>query len=274
MALPGATGALLLGPALLAGCAAQARPEQLTAPDIASGYLVFNSGANSGGSDLPENAWLTSVQSVLVRHDAGTPQYAYLGKECLAEGLSPQPFSGRDDYDFVGVKGWDGNYCLRNGAHLTPQQEYTRIDDAVVRAGFEFEATCPQCEVTPLGFSELLEMLRTRPAGAVHKVFLSLGYAQGGVRYTMYTGCRYINFPHGRYKGEPYLQPIFGRVLFHDNERFRLAYGALHLTGSGLAGLQFKAMGTSGTGEAAGAQGFTDVFTVDPASIDAKFYHY
>ncbi|MFM2290000.1 MAG: hypothetical protein RL684_3143, partial [Pseudomonadota bacterium] len=162
VALLGSVSALMLGPALLAGCTAGANPESLTAPDLDGGYMVFNSGGNSGGSGLPENCWLTSIESILVRQDESVPKYAYLGKECLAEGLSPLPFSGRDDYDFTGMKGWDGNYCLRHGVNLTPQQEYTRIEAEAVQAGFDFEAVCATREVQPIGFRPLLSLLQAR----------------------------------------------------------------------------------------------------------------
>lgn len=269
LALP---SALLLARGL-AGCSPGYASEGIVVPDLEDGFIVFNSGGNSGGA-TPGNAWLTTIESALQRRGNGDPQMAFLGKECRAESVGQGAFDDRGNYEFVGLKGFDGNYIIRHGADLLEEHEFQRVTDDAVQLGFDFDVRSAQRVAHKVEFGEVLTMLQGWTERAVRRLFVQITYQHGGETFSLFTRCRYINFPHRASSGESYLQPISGRVLVWDGGRLHLAYVVIHVRNGLVQGLQFKVLARANFGVDLAISDFVRTLVVDAGTASADFYYY
>ena len=166
-----------------------------------------------------DNRWRTPIEAVLCRHsDSGSPEYAYLSHECRSENVGPDPF-GRSDSEYVGISTWDGNFILGAGSSLfrkSPKYEPRRTDN-------HHFVYCPRNRAVVLSFDEVLEHLQNDHQGLA-RLCVEFSYQVKSTRYTIYTTCRYLNFPNPELQTCAYLQPICGYVLFEEKGKFFLAY--------------------------------------------------
>ncbi|MCA3250598.1 MAG: hypothetical protein ACK5UM_15325 [Pseudomonadota bacterium] len=266
-----ASSAALTGASLTA-CSVGTAATGSIAPDLEDGYIVFNAGGNSGG-EVPDNVWVTAIESALQRRVGSTLQSAYLGKECRAEGLGRTPFEDRENYEFVGARGWDGNYLFRHGLDVPPEYQYQRVTQDAVDRGFTFDVHAAARPTQQLDFAEVLAMLQRR-SGPMRRLYAQLSYRLGEEDFILFTRCRYINLPHASNRNEPYLQPISGRVLLWQDERLHLAYVVFHLRRGAVEGMHFKRLDRAEIGIESNANDFVRTVTVDPATARCSFFCY
>ncbi len=257
----------------LTGCSPSHAAEGIVVPDLEDGHIVYNSGGNSGGP-TPGNAWLTTVESALQRHAMGPSQMAYLGKECRAESVGEAPFDDRGNYEFVGLKGFDGNYIIRHGVNLSVEHEYQKITAEAVQLGFDFDVRAPQRIAQKIEFGEVLDMLQSWTSKPVRRLYVRVTYRHGGETFSIFTRCRYINFPRSVSEPNPYLQPISGRVLIWDDGRLHLAYIVFHLRAGKVEGLQFKVLGRANFGVELAISDFVRTLLIDADTATADFFYY
>jgi hypothetical protein len=265
-----ASGAVLL-PGVSA-CGSSYANDDIEVPDIEDGYIVFNAGGNNG-SAMPENVWMTTIESAL-QWLGPESKFAYLGHECRAEGVDEAPFDDRKNYEFVGIKGWDGNYLIRFGVDLSSEEEYQQLTPQQVQDGFDFHVTAPSRVARRLGFEELLSRLQGKVAGPIPRTYFRVAFRMGSDLFAVYSRCKYINFPHGRSIADPYLQPIAGRVVVWLDGRLRLAYVAVHVGPSGIEGVQLKVLDHANFGVSLQISDFVRTVTLDASTATIDFYHY
>ena len=191
--------------------------EEQAAPDVGRGFAIV---AKNGG-----NRWRTDIRSVLCQSQPnGDDRVAYLTHECRAESVNPTSiFDGRL-YEFTVVASWDGIWFLRHGSYnfgfgrQPPETTYEASKHAV-------SVSCPAVRIVPHTLDEVIQQFRGK---AAKRYFLKVVYRFEGTAWTAYAPARYINFP-ARDRPGRYLQPISGYTLFHNGNRFVIAYVAAHI---------------------------------------------
>lgn len=199
------------------GMAPSNAAEEQTAPDVGRGFAIV---ATNGG-----NRWRTDIRSVLCQSQPnGDNRFAYLTHECRAESLNQTSiFDGRL-YEFAVVASWEGTRLLRHGSYnfgfgrQPPETIYEASEHTV-------SVSCPAVRIVPHTLDEVIQQCRGK---AAKRYFLKIVYRFEGMAWTAYAPARYINFPARGRPGQ-YLQPISGYTLFHNGNRFVIAYVAAHL---------------------------------------------
>ena len=201
-------------------------------------------------------------------------KFAYLGHECRAERVGEAPFDDRMNYEFVGIKGWDGNYLVRSGVDLSSEEEYQQLTPQQVQDGFDFHVTAPSRAARKIAFAELLTMLQGSVTRPMPRIYFRVMFRAGEDLFAIYTRCKYINFPHGRSAASAYVQPIAGRVTVWLEGRFRLAYVATYVEPSGVQGVQLKVLDHADFGVNLRVSDFVRTVALDPSTAAIDFYHY
>jgi len=244
----------------------------MKAPDLQNGFMIMQ----------PEgpNRWCTGVECVLVRKssDYAQPEAAYLSHECRAEAVHADPYAHPGVYEYVAISTWSGNYALRSGPSLTgvdgaSEEDATASDVSHEQIDMGIKVTCPERDVRPLAFGEVLSMLQSDSQAGFRSPFMGISYRRDSFAYTLYAPCRYINFPHPVKEPRSYLQPISGYVLYEEGGRFYTAYVVTYIEGGDPKSLQFKVREPYNAGDYATHEFCRNVKIAD-GGIQCTFFDY
>ncbi len=155
-------------------------------PNLDSGYAIVYG---------EENHWRTEVRSILCR--TATGEQAALTHECRAEGVSPEKIFQGNNYEFVAIKTWLGQYMVRSGANQHGLGE--QLPDSAYQLGNgRIDIDCPLANIHEFGFDEALKKVRNPTSG---RYFIKVDYKFRGENWVIYAPARYINFPDANTAG-------------------------------------------------------------------------
>lgn len=216
-------------------------------PDLDRGYMV-NTYTNF-------NRFQTFIECVLERKTAGgQPQYSYLSSRCRPEDISPKSiFNGLMYYFGVVSSDWDGTYGIYMGSTLCSRNFLKPSGQVAEKPQLPSHVECALRPVQVLSFDEALADFQKIGPDKDNKIFLAVRWKEGEFEYTLYTPCRYTNYPNpdknhaDLWNERPnyprhelrYLQPISGVVITEVEGRIQLAFVAAHITAGGAQRVEF-----------------------------------
>jgi len=233
-------------------------------PDLKDGFIILNR--------TFANRWWTGVECALARTRNGeAEQWSYLSHECRAELVNDDPFGHPGIYEYVAAKTWAGNLAMRAGPGLVGVGGPGEAEvDAGIAAhewiDMPIEVTCAAREAKERSFDDVLGMLRSEFSGGHDKLHMAVGYRQGGHDYTLFTPCRYINFPDPGVE-RIYLQPISGLVLYEKDGRFHASYVVIYIEQGQVQALQFRTRHVQ-------THVFSEVERIDVSGATCRFFVY
>ncbi len=202
---------------------------QMRVPYLENGFVILNHDT--------DNRWVTRVEASLKRSRRdGTYEFSYLSHECISENVGADPFGHEDPDLFVGMSTWSGNYLMGAGNSIlrkNPKYEMRKTEK-------RYLVSCKERLVCPYSFDDVFSNAREDCRQGFSQIFSELSYTSNGTKYSVYTPCRYLNFPPKWAKGRRYLQPISGHVLFEEKERFYLAYVVAYIEEGVTKSIQFR----------------------------------
>jgi len=205
--------------------------------DLENSYMVM------GGEAA--NNWQTGLECVLTKVIGDNDkQISWLSHECRAETISPNIFNPIGNYEFVVLKGWNEDICIRSGSYnygFNPIRNFLgkAAETTYETRGEATKVFCQTRKARTLSFEESLEFLHNKDKEKTNKIYMLIEYEIGSCKYELYAPCKYINYPSSL-MGEKYLQPITGYVIFEDNNKFYMSYVAAHLREDGTKSVEFR----------------------------------
>ena len=202
----------------------------MTVPDLKNGYMIFN-------YDAP-NQWQTPILSALKKTENGKDSFAYMGNECRNESITGDIEEGMirghtDNYEVRTLRSWDRMFIWRERTlHLARPFGGNGKTKLAKLEPFDrmYKISCAMLEVEEMPFKSTLAFLQDEADTPDRSLYMSIEWPSGGVNYTSYAPCRYVNYPPVS-SGKKYVQPQSGQVLFYDNGEFFISYAVANVSG-------------------------------------------
>ena len=181
-------------------------------------------------SALKSNDMRLNIKSFLV--NLSDNEVFFLGKECLREDISPDPFALDSTSEYLPIFLKSGGFVTLRTSPININFKKDENFNYQLRNKEKFKKNKISLSYSPIKVIEFEQLNKKLKNFSSDEFFLKIEYKYEGKEFYCITKCEYINFDYNVEKKSDensYLQPICGYIPFEYNGKVFVSYMVKHL---------------------------------------------